>query len=68
MMENALKSILQNISANFKLNVVASFKVRKDDQYSLTPQFNKCHTGLSTNQTLVRNIQYNISEANGAII
>lgn len=51
-----------------KLNVVASFKVRKDDQYSLTPNFNKCHTGLSTNQTLVRNIQYNISEANGAII
>lgn len=37
MMENALKSILQNISARFKLNVVASFKVRKDDQYSLTP-------------------------------
>lgn len=37
MMENALKSILQNISARFKLNVVASFKVLKDNQYSLTP-------------------------------
>lgn len=37
MMENALKSILQNISARFKLNVVASFKVRKDNKYSLTP-------------------------------